>query len=602
MNLQDRYLGGEIIPSQERWTLYATGRQGLGERLTLFGDVLLGHRRARQTFGGVAADLVVPSTNPFYVNPSGGTAPVMVAYNLGKDLGPLTGQTGIDSLNANVGMDFDVGAAWTVRASGTYSREKENQDLAGEANANLLNLALADPNPLTAFNPFGDGSNTNPATLQSIRTDFSNWIDSQLETADITADGPVTKLAGVPLKLAFGANWRDQHFTTNVITPGRTGLATFDLGRRVVAAFGQVVAPLFTEADAIPALRTLELSLAARYEDYRGYGSTVTPKYGAVWSPAKGIGLRGTWSRSVRPPTLVDLDSNQNRSIITSIPTTGGGMTTALLWSGGNANLQPERAQSWTVGLDLAPDFAPGLFIGLTYFRTAFKDRIQQIAYSPGILSDPIYAAIVTHNPTPAQVASVCAQSQFLEGAAGPCTSLPVGAILDLRTRNLARLLTDGIDFNTSYALPTTVGDFKLVVSGTWLKDFSQAQTPDQPLVSLLDTQNQPIDLRLRASAGWEHKGWGALVAANFTDSYHDTASAPTRRIDAWTTIDLQLRYDFPGNTGAWLHGMGIEFNARNLFNSDPPFLNNQATYIGYDQENADPYGRLLSLQLRKTW
>ena len=42
--------------------------------------------------------------------------------------------------------------------------------------------------------------------------------------------------------------------------------------------------------------------------------------------------------------------------------------------------------------------------------------------------------------------------------------------------------------------------------------------------------------------------------------------------------------------------------NARNVFNIDPPFLNNQITYIGYDQENANPYGRQLSLELRKTW
>jgi len=602
MNLQDRYLGGEIIPSQERWTLYATGRQGLGERLTTFADVLLGHRRAQQTLEGVPDKLVVPSTNPFYVNHSGGTAPVVVAYDLGKDLGPLTGTVDIDTLNATFGMDFDIGSSWIIRASGTYSREKQKQDTAGEPNADLLNRALADPNPLTAFNPFGDGSNTNLATLQSIRTDFGFWLNSQLETVDITADGPITKLAGVPLKLALGANWRDQQFTTSAITPGTSGFATFDLGRRVVSAFGQVVAPLFTDADTIPGLRTLELSVAARYEDYRGYGSTTTPKYGAVWSPARGIAFRGTWSRSVRPPTLVDLDTTQNRSAITTLLPSAGGSMTTLLWSGGNANLQPERAQSWTVGLELAPDFAPGLTMGLTYFRTTFKDRIQQTLPSPNILSDPMYGSIVTYNPSPAQVASICAHSLFLQGSPAQCTGVAVGAIVDLRTRNLARLLTDGIDFNTSYALPTAMGKFKFIVSGTWLMDFSEAQTPDQPLVPLLDTQNQPIDLRARASAGWEHKGWGALFAANFTDSYRDTASHPTRRVDSWTTFDLQLRYDFPAGAGAWLHGLGIEFNARNLFNSDPPFLNNQATYIGYDQENADPYGRLLSLQLRKTW
>jgi hypothetical protein len=45
-----------------------------------------------------------------------------------------------------------------------------------------------------------------------------------------------------------------------------------------------------------------------------------------------------------------------------------------------------------------------------------------------------------------------------------------------------------------------------------------------------------------------------------------------------------------------------VELNAINVFNVSPPFLNNQIAAIGYDQENADPDGRLLSLQVRKTW
>ena len=39
-----------------------------------------------------------------------------------------------------------------------------------------------------------------------------------------------------------------------------------------------------------------------------------------------------------------------------------------------------------------------------------------------------------------------------------------------------------------------------------------------------------------------------------------------------------------------------------NLFNKSPPFLNNAVAQLGYDQENADPSGRLVSLQVRKNW
>jgi outer membrane receptor protein involved in Fe transport len=138
-------------------------------------------------------------------------------------------------------------------------------------------------------------------------------------------------------------------------------------------------------------------------------------------------------------------------------------------------------------------------------------------------------------------------------------------------------------------------------LNGTWLAHFQQAELPDSPLISLLDTQNEPVNLRMRGSASWEFAGFGASLATNFTNAYWDTGSTPERRIDSWTTVDVQLRYDFADKWG-WLQGTRVELNARNVFNVDPPFLNNQITYIGYDQENANPYGRQLSLELRKTW
>jgi iron complex outermembrane receptor protein len=606
LNSQSIYRDRQIIPSQQRWTLYGSGRQELSERFSLFSDLLLGHRRASEEIGGTGEVFPVPSTNPFYVNPSGTAAPVAVAYNFADDLGPVTARAGIDTLNATVGLDFDAGASWILRSYASYVREKQNQLQSGEINPTQLQLALADPNPLTAFNPFGAGSNTNAATLAAIGTDYRLWLDSQVKAVDITADGPIGKIAGIPLKLAVGSAWREEDYSTTVITPGVAGSAgnDHDADRKVASAFGQLVAPVVSEQNAIPGINTLTFSAAGRYENYTGYGSGTTPKYSVLWSPLRGVALRGTWSRSVRPPSLVDLDASHNGVAILPIadPAMPGKVTSVLFWSGGNAKVGPERAQSWTAGLDLTPDIAPGLSLGLTYFRTSFKDRIQATTFSPSILSDPAFAAVVTQNPSAAEISYVCNHGVYTQGTVAQCAGMPVGALVDLRVRNLGVLLTDGIDFNASYHIPITLGELKFGVNGTYLRDFSEAQTADQPLTSLLNTQNEPINLRLRASTGWGYHEWSTQLAANFTNSYHDTASVPQRRIDSWTTIDLQLRYDFPDETNWWLHGMSIELNARNLFNVDPPFLNNQVQYIGYDQENADPYGRLLSLQLRKRW
>jgi iron complex outermembrane receptor protein len=602
-NLQNQYLDAQIIPSQERWNLYGTGRRAFGDRVSLFTDVLLGHRQASETYAGLGAGLLVPSTNPFYVNPTGGTAPVEVGYNFGKDLGHTAADVGVDTLNATLGLNLDVGAAWTASAYGSFAREKQNQISSGQLNFNALAVALADPNPLTAFNPYGDGSYTSAATLDTLRANDRFWMNSQLKTFDVIADGPVGKLAGIPFKLAVGADWRHQDFTTSSISPTAATAGNAKLSRTVLSAFGQLVAPIFTEKNALPAFNTLELSAAARYEDYTSYGGGTTPKYGIVWSPLQGLAFRGTWSRATRPPTLIDLDETGNQSLTLPLQnrTAPAGYTNTLIWSGNNATVRPERANSWTTGLDFTPQAVPGLSLGITYFRTLFKDRIQSTLYTPTVLNDPGYAAIVTRNPTAAQINYICSHSLYREGTVSDCMAAPIGAIVDLRVRNLAQLLTDGIDFNSRYQRPTSFGKLEFGVSGTWLRNFSEAQTPDEPLVSLLNTQNEPINLRLRATAGWQYRGWGTLVAANFTNSYRDIASIPQRRIDAWTTVDLQLRYDFPEDGPAWLQGIRLELNARNLFNVDPPFLNNQAVDLAYDQENANPYGRVLSLQVRKT-
>jgi iron complex outermembrane recepter protein len=131
---------------------------------------------------------------------------------------------------------------------------------------------------------------------------------------------------------------------------------------------------------------------------------------------------------------------------------------------------------------------------------------------------------------------------------------------------------------------------------------FAQTQIPGEPLVSLLDTQNNPVDLRLRPAASWKFAGFRALLAANFTDRYWDTASVPERRISAWTTVDLQLSYEPLATDNPWLRGLRLQLNAQNVFNVDPPFLNNQIVGIGYDQENANPYGRVVRVQVAKGW
>jgi iron complex outermembrane receptor protein len=376
------------------------------------------------------------------------------------------------------------------------------------------------------------------------------------------------------------------------------------LSRTVTSLFSELVTPLVGEDNSLPGIEKLEVSAAARYENYSGgIGASTTPKFGIQWSPYHDLSLRGSWSRAVRPPTLSDLDTSRNEASTAMLtdPHVPGGVAPVLFWSGGNPAVKPELARSWTGGLDFAPAQVPGLAVGLTYFNTHFTDRIQSTEPEINMLTDSAYAALVTSNPTAAQIANICNHAAYPQGTLATCLATPVAAIVDLRIHNVATLETNGVDFNIRYDRPLPLGKLRLGLNGTWLAHFEQAQLPGTQLIPLLDTQNEPINLRMRGSAGWEFAGFGASIAANFTNSYWNTGSTPAQRVDSWTTIDVQLRYDFSDDS-SWMHGTRVELNARNVFNVDPPFLDNQITDIGYDQENANPYGRQLSLEVHKTW
>jgi iron complex outermembrane receptor protein len=335
-----------------------------------------------------------------------------------------------------------------------------------------------------------------------------------------------------------------------------------------------------------------------------GFGSATAPKFGFNWSLVSNMTLRGTWSQSVRIPSLTDLDESRNFVVLTTLidsrsPT---GITEALVWSGKNALLHEERATSRTAGLDLTSQLIRGLSVSMTYFDISFRDRIQGSSFTANVLNDPRYAPMIVRNPTAALVGSICEHSLYYQGTTFTCSNLPVEAIVDLRARNLETLRTNGIDLNAIYERSGSYGKLEYLMNGTYLFHFSEQNGVGSQANELLSTQNNPINLRLRSSLTWQRGPIGATGAINFVNAYRDTASIPERRVAAWATYDLQLKYDIDASGERWLGNTHVTLNASNLFNHKPPFLNNQIVGLGYDQENGNPFGRIVGVQIDKAW
>lgn len=602
-NLYDQDRGADITPAEERWSVFAKANNGIGDDVNLYGDALF-TRRGVTNIAQAANPLrlTVPDTNPFYINPAGGTAPVTVLEGSAVYFGVPHADIHVNTGNFSLGSTLALPHGWTATGYLAYTLENQHEAVYGLEDPAALAAALADPDPATAFNPFADGAHNNPATLAAIARTGLFDLDSSLRTASITGAGPIAVLPGGELQLTAGAEYRTQKFDTVVTGPSAGSLARDVLGRRVSAAFGELRVPVLGRGNALGPGPRLELAVGIRHEDYSDIGGASVPKIGLLWSPASGVAFRGTWTRAFSPPNLPDMARKNSFSTLLTLADTASasGMTTALVRYGTNPGLRAETAQSWTLGTDISPPLFPGLALSLTYFDIRYKGRIDDPQITADVFQRADLAWLITRHVTAAQIREACSESTFT-GVAATCVNSSVGAIIDARLNNIALLETRGIDLLGRYGWPAGGGKIDLGLNGTYLFDYSQANTPGSPLLPLLSTQNNPINLRFRGSLAWARRGLGVAATIRFDNSYRDVISVPNRRVGSLTTLDLQLSYETAADAPAWLASTRWSLGVQNVFDTHPPFLNNHIG-VGYDQENADLLGRFVSLELRKRW
>ena len=169
-------------------------------------------------------------------------------------------------------------------------------------------------------------------------------------------------------------------------------------------------------------LHNLSLEAGYRYSDYN-YGnrsvSTDTYKIGLDLSPVRDIRFRAAYNRAVRAPNIQELFAPQRVALNGNADPCAGhpiaasetgclaqGLTVGQVVAGnpagqynglvgGNPDLQPEVADTWTVGVVLQPRFIPRFALTVDWFDINIDGAIQ------GIGQDTILATCVaTADPT----------------------------------------------------------------------------------------------------------------------------------------------------------------------------------------------------------
>jgi hypothetical protein len=182
------------------------------------------------------------------------------------------------------------------------------------------------------------------------------------------------------------------------------------------------------------------------------------------------------------------------------------------------------------------------------------------------------------------------------------CKIATINALVDLRLRNAETLKTDGFDLTARLPIETRFGRFLFDTNSTYILRYAQATTPTSPIISLLDQPHYPLFFRARTTAGWERRDFWLAATFNYQGGYKDIDTDPHRPVNSWATWDLSVGYRMSGDAFWAGRETQFVFSAHNLFNQNPPFLNNWAEQIGYDQENGNLLGRRLRIELRVKW
>ncbi|MBD3836813.1 TonB-dependent receptor [Brevundimonas sp.] len=610
-NLDSVSQGVDLAPGQERHGVYGRIVQDVGGRLSLEADVRFSARSFAFATTPVSTVFQVTSANPWFVSPNGQSSHTL-AYSFYDDLGasPYTGDS--RSLGLTFGADYDIGGGWSAEAYVALAEERGETNYPRQLNTARLNEALGNvpDDPNTAydpardgyFNPFAAGGVNPREVLDFIASGYIDNVDrGRAASANILIEGPLLTLPGGEARLALGVQARRESFATRAQSFTSTAVPRDRLvpeqSRDVAAVFGEARLPLVGEANARLGLQRLELSIAGRLEEYSDFGSTANPKVGLIYAPTPDLTLRASYGTSFRAPALPQI-FDDSLAGATLVPTDSGARLLSIYLTGGNRDLEPETAETFTAGFTYRRD--SGLRVSAGYFDTAFSDRIAQPVREglSRVLTDPSLAPFVTEVDPANNAADRALIERYITAPGFSLGTLfPAEAyrlILDARWVNAASVHVRGFDAEAAYPFDWRDHSFRLTASASYMLDYLNQTTPTAARENLVGVAGYPTDLRGRIGLDWSRGDLAAGLTLNHVADYRDASGG---RIDAWNTLDARLAWSPSRSAG----GFSAVISVRNLLDADPPFYD-VSTGFGYDPAQADIFGRVVALQLIKRW
>jgi iron complex outermembrane recepter protein len=434
------------------------------------------------------------------------------------------------------------------------------------------------------------------AQIDRISTNFTNKGESTSKIWDLKTSTEFGQLPGGAIAVGAGIELRRDSLEispdANVVNSRIVGLgASFaDGSRKVTSGFVEF---------ALPLTKTLDASVAGRYDKYSDYGSSTNPKFGLKWKALPNLALRTNYSTGFRAPSLSQISKSAVRSFqqitdnlrcpVTADPDECGGLKVVAAQIQFNPNLEPEKSKSYNFGAIW--DVTKSLSLSLDYFNIARKNEIDRFSSNfvvqGNFNGEARFANSVLRDPNP------------LTWLPGVPNSGPVQTVLR-QYLNLGGSQVTGVDIDVTQNINLSeLGKLTLNATATYNINNKFAREKDDPLVDSIGGVNSPR-IRGNISGNWDYRDWSFGVRGNYVGRYNYRDGFGTcltyagqARIDSisglcqiksWATMDANVSYN-------GIKDLTLRLVVRNITDKKPPFDFNANTTLGYNTSFHNPLG-----------
>jgi outer membrane receptor protein involved in Fe transport len=423
------------------------------------------------------------------------------------------------------------------------------------------------------------------------------------------------------LGLNVGAEYRKESMDYSVDEQFRTGDLAGQGGPTPPVAGEFDVRELFAELR-IPIVENnfideFTVTGGYRYSNYHvGDNSfnTDTYKIQAELAPIPDIRFRGSYNRAVRAPNIVELFFPTTLGLSGTVDPCAGAAPEATLAQcqltgvsaaqygsisanpanqynglfGGNPNLLPEKADTYTAGVILQPRFIPGLALTADYFNIKVKELIGAPSFQ-GVFNDCFDGD-----------ATACALIQRAPGTGSLWLGQSGFVVLTNRNFPGLGLFTKGFDFQGSYSRRLGgLGTLNASFVGTLITKLGSPSDPgvgryaaSTPSPKWRHTARLGLTMPsgLGVSVRWRHFS-GVNCRADLGDSgCQAVIPGTTTVVDRPANLRLSAADYFDLSFTARLaQRLNLRIGANNIFDTDPPVAGQETIPAGFGNGNTYP-------------